>query len=217
MEKIRTILVDDSRIILDGLKINLESSGIIEIIGTAINPVSLFELLKEKSPHILLLDIALESDDDGIMAAKTIGQLYPDIRIIMLSHSKDVASIVHSIQAGAHAYLSKDTSIGELIQAIKVVKKGNGIFLGETIPPETLRKCFSGSQERKNFRPYQLTEREIEIIELLAKGYMTKEIAELLFITNSTVESHKENIKEKLQVKSVVEIVVCALKNKIIL
>ncbi|MFA5418268.1 MAG: response regulator transcription factor [Bacteroidales bacterium] len=217
MEKIRIILVDDSRIILDGLKINLESSGIIEIIGTAINPVSLFELLKEKSPHILLLDIALESDDDGIMAAKTIGQLYPAIRIIMLSHSKDVASIVHSIQAGAHAYLSKDSSIDELIQAIKVVKKGNGIFLGETIPPETLRKCFSGSQERKNFRPYQLTEREIEIIELLAKGYMTKEIAELLFITNSTVESHKENIKEKLQVKSVVEIVVCALKNKIIL
>jgi len=135
----------------------------------------------------------------------------------MLSHSKDVASIVHAIQAGAHAYLSKDTSIDELIQAIKVVKKGNGIFLGETIPPETLRKCFSGSQERKNFRPYQLTERKIEIIELLAKGYMTKEIAELLFITNSTVESHKENIKEKLQVKSVVEIVVCALKNKIIL
>jgi len=217
MEKIRIILVDDSRIILDGLKINLASSGFIEIIGTATNPVSLFELLKEKSPHILLLDIALESDDDGIMTAKTIGQLYPDIRIIMLSHSKDVASIVHAIQAGAHAYLSKDTSIEELIQAIKVVKKGNGIFLGETIPPETLRKCFSGSQERKNFRPYQLTEREIEIIELLAKGYMTKEIAELLFITNSTVESHKENIKEKLQVKSVVEIVVCALKNKIIL
>ena len=215
-KKIRLLLADDSQVILDGLKFNFQIENDFELIGEAHHEREIMDILMHDIPNVLLLDLTLEKEGDGILVLKKIQSLYPEIKVIIFSHQKDVFSIVNSIQSGAHAYLSKDSRIEEIISSIRIVDGGRGIFLGETIPKEILTNCFRGQARRENFKPYNLSEREIEVIAWLSKGYISKEIAEILRITTTTVETHKENIKLKLGLKTMIEIVVFAIKNDLI-
>jgi len=215
-EKIKILLVDDSRIILDGLAFNLAQQDNMVICGKALSAGEALQCISREMPDIVLLDISLQDESDGIELLKEITKEFPDIKVLIFSQQKNVQSIVDSIRNGANAYLSKDSPVEEIVDAIGIAAKGKGIFLGETIPAETLHQCFSGKPERRNFAPYHLSDREIEIIRWLSKGYLSKEIAELEHINVSTVESHKENIKNKLGLKSVVEVVVFAIKTGII-
>lgn len=216
MNHINVFIVDDSQIHLEGLKMILNRDESLHIIGEAHNIQEVRQAMSELHPDVMLLDICLEKEYDGIEITKELTPLYPNTRIIILSHNKDKYSIVNSIRSGARAFLAKDTSTEELIQAIHTVYHGKGLFLGETIPRDTLCECFGNVTDSPLAKPYNLSEREIEIIEYLAQGYATKQIAEILSITTSTVDSHKEHIKEKLQLNTAIEIVVFCIKNKII-
>jgi len=216
MKQINLLVVDDSQIHLEGLKLVLKHDPTLQITGEAHNKAEVMQQMPGLLPDIVLLDISLERDYDGIEICKEIVLQYPATKIIMLSHNKDKYSILNSIRSGAKAYLAKDTSVEELTQAIHTVTQGNGLFLGETIPHETLNECFGDSFTISKIKPYHLSGREIEIIEYLSKGYIAKEIADILNINTTTVESHKEHIKEKLNLNTVIEIVVFALKNKLI-
>ncbi len=114
------------------------------------------------------------------------------------------------------AYLAKDTKPEELIDIIRAVNRGKGVYFGESIAYKTLLDVFGGETNLASGKPYELTAREIEIIEYLAQGYSSKEISVLLQIDKNTVESHKERIKNKLGVNTVIEIVVFALSKQII-
>ncbi len=216
-EKIKILLVDDSPIILDGLAFNLAQLNNMEITGKALSAGEALQCISHEMPDILLLDISLQEESDGIELLKEIRREFPGIKVLIFSQQKNVRSIVDSIRNGANAYLSKDSSVEEIVDAIGIVAKGKGIFLGETIPAETLQQCFTGKPERRNFAPYHLSDREIEIIKWLSKGYLSKEIAELEHINVSTVESHKENIRNKLGLKSVIEVIVFAIRTGIII
>ena len=213
---IKVLLVDDSQIVLDGLSFNLMFSDGIEICGKALNSKEALRLMNSENPDIVLLDISLQEDADGIELLKKIHSDFSTSKVIIFSQKKDVNAIVSTICNGARAYLSKDSTVEEIIRTIQGVLKGNGIFLGETIPESTLKQCFSGKPESKNFAFYNLSEREMNVLTWLAKGYIAKEIAEIEHIQVSTVESHKENIKSKLGLKSIIEAVVFAVQNKII-
>ena len=215
-DKIKVLLVDDSRIILDGLAFNLLLQDDFSITGKALSAQEALNSISREMPDILLLDISLQEENDGIDLLRELGEKYPELKVLIFSQQKDVRAIVDSVRAGARAYLSKDSSVDEIIGAVRMVAKGKGLFLGETIPPETLHQCFSGNPERRNFAPYHLSEREIEIIKWLSKGYLSKEIAEIEHINVSTIESHKENIKNKLGLKSIIEVIVFCIKNGII-
>jgi len=216
MKPISVLIVDDSQIHLEGLKMILKGDSTLQVVGEAHNIKEVMQQIVELHPDIVLLDICLEKEYDGIEITKELTKLYPEIRVIILSHNKDKYSIINSIRSGARAYLVKDTSAEELIQSIHTVIQGKGLFLGETLPRETLCECFGNTVAPSGAKPYQLTEREIEVIEFLSKGYSTKEIAEILHISAATVDSHKEHIKEKLNLNTVIEIVVFAIRNKII-
>lgn len=216
MKQIHVFLVDDSQIHLAGLSMIFSGTQHIVIAGETRYADKVLTHPALAIADIVLLDIELQTENDGIELIQPILTNYPKIKIIMLSHNKDIHSIVKSIQAGAMAYLGKDTPIEELNTAIQVVLQGNCIFLGETIPKTTLLNCFSNTPSAHNAKAWNLSQREIEIIEWLAKGLISKEIAEVLHINVSTVESHKDNIKQKLNLKTVVEIVVFALQNSII-
>lgn len=216
MKQISLFIVDDSQIHLEGLKMVLKQDPNLQVTGEAHNKAEVMQQMADLHPDIVLLDICLEKEYDGIEITKDITKLYPGTQVIILSHNKDKYSIINSIRSGARAYLSKDTSAEELIQSIHTVVQGKGLFLGETIPRDTLCECFGNSTTLSSAKPYHLSEREIEVIEYLSKGYSTKEIAEILKITIPTVDSHKEHIKEKLDLNTVIEIVVFAIKNKII-
>ncbi|MDR0799205.1 MAG: response regulator transcription factor [Dysgonamonadaceae bacterium] len=208
------LLVDDSLIHREGLKIILRKNENFHISGEAVNPAAALDCIKQQIPDIVLLDISLESETDGIELARFIRKNYPSVKILFLSHYKSVSYLSKALQTGACAYLPKDTKPDELIHAILSAREGKGRYLGETLPLATLLDVFNAETTSAN--THHLTPREIKIIELLAQGYSSKEIAVILNIGNNTVESHKERIKEKLQVKTVVQIVVVALKAGII-
>lgn len=212
----KVLLVDDSQIVLDGLAFNLMFSNDIEVCGKALNSGEAMQMMNSLSPEVVLLDISLQEEADGIGLLKKIRADFPQCKVIIFSQKKDVNSIVTSICNGARAFLSKDSGFDEIIQTIRGVLKGNGIFLGETIPESTLKQCFTGKPEQKNFACYNLSERELSIISWLAKGYMSKEIAEIEHLQVSTIETHKENIKNKLGLKSIIEVVVFAVQNNIV-
>ncbi|MDX9882901.1 MAG: response regulator transcription factor [Prolixibacteraceae bacterium] len=209
--EITVMIIDDSWIVRQGIRSMLSGYKHIRIVAEGESNKDLGKI-ESIRPNVILLDIEL---NDGLCfnEMKQIKEKFPDIGVIILSHYKDVCNIVKSIQSNANAYLPKDCDPRELITAIEVVKNSKGLFLGETIAPETLQDCFSGSVSTKNCKPYHLTDREIEIIELLAKGFQTKEIASQLSVHPTTIESHKENIKQKLGKNTVIEIVVFAYKN----
>src|ERR1035437_3403226 len=142
MKQISVFIVDDSQIHLEGLKIVFKQDPTIQIIGEAHNKSEVMKLMPELLPDIVLLDICLEKEYDGIEITKELTALYPATHVIILAHNKDRYSIINSIRSGARAYLAKDTSTEELMQTIHTVMQGKGLFLGETIPRETLCECF---------------------------------------------------------------------------
>jgi DNA-binding NarL/FixJ family response regulator len=216
MKHTNVFLVDDSQIHLAGLKLLFSENKHITITGEARQTDKVLNHPALATSDMVLLDIELQTENDGIELIQPILKLHPKIKIIMLSHNKNIRCIVQSIQAGAMAYLAKDTSVEELTTAIELVMKGNGLFLGETIPKSTLINCFSNTPSVHNAKAWNLSQREIEIIEWLSKGFISKEIADVLHINVCTVETHKENIKQKLNLKTVVEVVVFAIQNRII-
>lgn len=216
MKQIKVFLADDSQIHLEGLKLLLSEDSSLVVVGETTHANNVLQHPALNIANILLLDVSLQVEHDGIDLIPAILERDPKIKIVMLSHNKDIDSIVKSIQSGAQAYLAKDTSFYELTTAIQVVMQGHGIFLGETIPQSTLINCFAAKPTNYSAKAWNLSQREIEIIEWLSKGFISKEIAEILHINVTTVESHKENIKKKLNLKTVVEIVVFAMQNGII-
>lgn len=215
MEKIKLLLVDDSEIHLEGLKSLLKPYPEMEIAGEAFNVDGAERFLQRCVPDVVLLDISLEEETDGLDLAGYLYRTFPEVAVIILSHYKDVRLIMKSLKAHVRAYLAKDTKPAELVHAIRTVMGGNGIFFGDTLP-RTLIDSFGGEAFMKSGKPHGLTGQEIKVIELLAEGNTSKEISDILHIDKSTVESYKDRIKVKLGCDTVVEIVVRAIRDQII-
>lgn len=217
MEKINVILIDDHHIVRDGIKILLMNIKDIEVIGEASNGDELFELLKTADPDVLILDIVMPGMS-GIEITAKVKREYPDVKVIILSANTEDDSVFDSLKAGAHGYLPKNAKREELLDAVYMVAAGNE-YLSDSISHTVLRNFISrartGNQQEKE-KEATLTKREIEIVELFSDGLSYKEIADRLFISVRTVESHKNNIMEKLELKSIVDLVKYAIKNKII-
>lgn len=210
------LMVDDSQIHLEGLKLILGNEPQIRLAGEAHSVKETLLLLEQSVPSIVLLDIGLEEDMDGIKLAGSIKKDYPEVKIIILSHYKTINLIIGALQAGVNAYLAKDCTPDELLHCIISVDGGKGVYLGETLPMAELTRAFGSKHNLQQNKPFKLSKREIEIIDLLAQNLSTQQIGDQLHISRSTVESHKENIKEKLQLNTVLEIVLFAIKKKII-
>lgn len=216
MNTIRLLIIDDSEIHLIGLKSILSAYPDMLIVGEAHTKSEAFEILKKVQTDILLLDISLETEMDGFEVARFVDKHYPEIRVIILSHYKKIEYIITALREHVRAYLAKDTKTDELLQAIRSVYTGCGVFFGDSIAYRSLLEAFGNEKNLAYGKPYELTEREIQVIELLAQGYSSKEIGRILQIDRNTVESHKERIKNKLALNNMIEIVVFALKKKII-
>lgn len=213
MEKIRVILVDDHQIVRDGLKSILEQFDDIEVIGEAHDAKSLYFCLLNSIPNIILMDISLP-DKSGIDITAELSSKHPDIGIIMLSMYISEEFILNAFKAGAKGYLPKNASKDELASAIRDIANGEEFY------NEQITKILAKSTIRKSTiedaSSSALSKREIEILTLYSKGYSNKEIADSLFISNRTVESHKNHIMQKLNLKSQVDMVKFAIKNNLI-
>ncbi len=217
MSKIRIFLVDDHQLVRDGIKALLISADDLSILGEASSGKECFEKIALEPPDILILDISLP-DTNGIEITKRITAEYPDTRVLILSMYTNEDFIFNSVKAGARGYLPKNTSREELLSAIHAIYEGEEFF-ADSISRIMLKSYVRKAKEddmAPQKGPIPLTTREIEILKLFAEGFINKEISDQLDISIRTVETHKNHIMKKLELKSTVELIKYAIRNKIV-
>jgi len=213
MQKIKIVITDDHKIVRDGIKALLIGNIKIEVVGEAASGKQLMDLLHSISPDIIVLDIGMP-DLSGIDLMPGIISSHPQVKILILSANCSEDTITSAIKAGAHGFLHKDSSQEEFIAAIIALSEGEGYF-SENIS-KLIYKSYIKKIKEQNHEPKSLSERELEIIRLFSDGLSFKEIGEKLFISPRTVESHKNNILEKLELRNTIELVRYAFKSGII-
>ena len=215
-EPIRVLVVDDQELFRRGLTMLLAIEPGIEVIGEAGDGVEGTTLATTAAPDVILLDIRMPKRS-GIEACLAIKEAVPSAKIIMLTVSDEEADLYEAVKSGAAGYLLKDSSIEEVAQAVRVVADGQSL-----ISPSMAVKLIDefkqmSRPERENVPGgLRLTERELEVLRLVAKGMNNREIARQLYISENTVKNHVRNILEKLQLHSRMEAVMYAVREKLL-
>ena len=211
---IRLLIVEDQTIVRDGIVKLLEEVSQIIIVGEAENGVELVEKYNKLKPDVVLSDIEMPKLD-GFGALEKLLEKGKEPKIIYLSVYADEPYIYYAYLKGAKGMLSKSIKKGELEYAIKTVAEGGIYFMGRT--EEQLEKIiekYSSQQNKLKFDFSDLTDRELEILDLIAEGFMNDKIAEKLFISKRTVEKHRTNIMMKKNLNSLPELITFAVKLK---
>jgi two-component system response regulator NreC len=208
---IRVMIADDHTVVRQGLARMLEEQPDLKVIGEATNGQDAVEKALELKPDIAILDIAMPRMN-GIEAAKRIRKRLPDTKIIILSMYSHEHYIEELLETGVSGYLLKDSSGRDIIKAIHAALKDE-TSLSPYISKKLIESYFSSTKHSPRTERYKLlTNREREIFQLIAEGHTTRQIAEMLFISISTVKSHRNKIMDKLDIDSSVKLVHFAIK-----
>ncbi len=214
MKKTTLCITDDYEIVHKGIASYLIGNEEFELIGGSLSGKELFENLKRKQPDILLLDIKLPGLS-GIQIAKVLRKDYPKIKIMFISSNLDQESLDDAIKAGGLGYLSKDVSEEEFLFALTKIKAGESYYsIG--IQPTLFQSFTNNAKAKTDNNDGLLTSREIDVLKLIVEGLSLKQVGEQLFISKRTVETHKKNILEKLELKTTVDLVKYAILNGVI-
>lgn len=216
MEKIKIIIVDDEKLIRDGLKIILSSYNDLEIVGLCENGREAYEFCKENKVDIVLMDIRMD-ECDGVLGTKLIKESNKDIKVLILTTFKDSKYIQDALKFGASGYLLKDSSYDLIHGGIKAAYDGNIV-----VHPEVATRLMVKDQEDAEMDEDEikekngLTDRDINIIKEIARGLSNKEIGEKFFLTEGTVKNNISNILSKLSLRDRTQIAIFAFKNNIV-
>ncbi len=210
---IRVLLVDDHTILREGLRALLSYYPDIEVVGEAGDGAEAIECVKRFSPDVVLMDIAMPGMN-GLEATRRIHQEYPNTRILILTQYEDQPYVMPLLRAGASGYVLKRALGADLVHAIRLVAQGESFLY----PPiaSTVLKELCQSEEPTSRSGEGLTQREQEILRLVARGETSRQIAAALKISVKTVEWHRENIMRKLKVSSAVELVRYAIQHGLV-
>jgi len=216
MKKTTVILVDDYEIVRAGTSAVLSTDNNIKVIGEASGANELFALLKTKQPDIILLDIMMPGKT-GLEITKILNIEHPNIKIIIFSGLTEDESFYLAIKSGAHGLMPKNALNTELITAIHKVAEGED-YISKSIPIAKLMSFIKKSDIELNNekKEIDLTDRQIEIIQLICESKSYREIGNILSISERTVETHKTRILQKLELNSVIDLVKFAIKNSIV-
>jgi DNA-binding NarL/FixJ family response regulator len=214
-EPIRVLVVDDQELFRGGLTMILGTDPGIEVVGQASDGIEGTTLAAALAPDVVLLDVRMPKRS-GIEACVAIKETVPSAKIIMLTVSDEEADLYEAVKSGAAGYLLKDSSIDEVTQAVRVVADGQSL-----ISPSMAVKLIDefkqmSRPDRDQVSPLRLTDRELEVLRLVATGMNNREIARQLFISENTVKNHVRNILEKLQLHSRMEAVMYAVREKLL-
>jgi DNA-binding NarL/FixJ family response regulator len=216
-DSIRVLICDDHALFRRGLTMVLESEDGIEVVGEAEDGADAVARAEELAPDVVLMDVRMPNIS-GIEATRAIADIVPTAKILMLTVSDEEADLYEAIKAGATGYLLKEISIEEVATAIHAVMGGQSL-----ISPSMASKLLSEFtnlakkvDERQAVPTPRLTDRELEVLKLVAQGLTNREIAGELFISDNTVKNHVRNILEKLHLHSRMEAVVYAVREKLL-
>ena len=214
MNNISVLVAEDHTIVRQGLRSILEKEFSIDVSGEASDGKEVVDKVGRLNPDIVLMDINMPLLN-GIDATRQIKKEFPEVRIIMLSMHSSEEYIFQSFKAGASGYLVKQTADTELISAIQMVHQGN-YFLNSSISRTLVQDYLQKNDLVKSQDSLEkLTDREREILQLIAEGCSNRKIAEHLYISVKTVETHKSNLMEKLDIHNIAELTKYALRKGI--
>ncbi len=216
-EAIRVLVVDDHALFRRGLEMVLAQESDIDVVGEASDGTEAVELARELTPDIVLMDVRMPRRG-GIDATTMIKDVVPSTKIVMLTISDEEADLYDAIKAGAMGYLLKEISIEEVAAAIRAVHGGQSL-ISPSMASKLLTEFASmikKTDDRQQVPTPRLTDREMEVLKLVAKGMNNRDIAKQLFISENTVKNHIRNILEKLQLHSRMEAVVYAVREKLL-
>lgn len=215
MRPIRILLADDHTVVRRGLRLLLESQPGFSVVGEASDGRQAVEQAEAAQPDVAVLDIAMPNLS-GIEAAQRIAAALPHTAIVILSMHSDEGYVLRALKAGAKGYLLKDSAEGDLIEAVKAVHDGKTFF-----SPEISRMLVEDYVREIRMRGVEdsydlLTSREREILQLLAEGKSNKDIAALLNLSPYTIETHRRNLQDKLNLHSFAELILYAVRKRVI-
>ena len=206
----KLLLVDDHKIMRHGIRSLLEKEASMEVLEETNNGRTAIELAKNLSPDVIIMDIAMH-DLNGVEATRQITTELPEVKVIMLSMHSDRQMVADALQAGASGYLLKDCEFEELVRAIETVVS-NRTYLSPEIADILVENFVRKSPLPESSTSSILTPREREILQLLAEGNSTKEIATSLCLSTKTVETHRRQMMEKLNIYNVAHLIKFAIR-----
>lgn len=209
MSKIKIIVADDHQLFREGIIALLSKNESLDIIGEAASASELFELMDKAVPHVVLMDISMP-ETNGLDAIKAARDKYPSCRFIVLTMHAEGQYVVKAVRNGAFGYLIKNADENELIAAIEAVALGKKYFNSEISQLMIGNMALEGESHKK------LSDREMEVLELVSEGRTTKEIADQLFVSARTVDTHRVNMMKKLSVQNTAELIKKAAHLKLI-
>ena len=214
MNKIRVLLADDHTILRDGIRALLEDQDDMEVIGEAEDGLATVKMVAKLKPDVVVMDIAMPLLN-GLEATRQIHRDYPQVKVLILTMHENEEYIRQVLAAGALGYVLKDAAARELLGAIRTVNQGEAV-----LSPAITRLVIEDYLRWGDIRPEDtsngLTPREREVLQLIAEGYTNKEIAEILSLSAKTIQSHRTNLMNKLDLHDRGELIKYAIQKKII-
>jgi DNA-binding NarL/FixJ family response regulator len=210
MAKIKVLIADDHEILRFGISTFLSSAESIEVVGEASSGEECVELFKEKKPDVCVLDISMPGMN-GIETTKAIREIDPEVKVLILSMHIDKAILDQVLEAGINGYLLKDTEKTELLHGIESIAKGQQVF------SDPIQNLITKSYLNGGRTPHDsITSRELEVLQLIVEGYSSKLIADKLNISPRTVDTHRGNIMQKLNIPNAAGLVRYAMENDLV-
>ncbi len=217
MKTTKILIVDDHEVVRDGLKNILTSLENITIAGEAGNGEDAVKMYSSLKPDLVIMDISMPGMN-GIEATKIIKEKDPDARILILTMHDNQEYLNQIIRSGAKGFILKNTDKDELLEAVKTVSGGDNFFskdISKLIIDNYIRTA-KETEKNDGYKEVPLTKREIEILKLIASGYSNQEIANILYISYNTVDTHRKNIMHKLSIKNTAGLVRYAIEKGLI-
>jgi len=215
MEKLRIVLAEDHTILREGLRALLSADPAFEIIGEAPDGREAVRCVEKLEPDLLLMDLSMPRMS-GMDAIREIKKRYPEIKIIALTVHKTEEYLLATLQAGADGYVLKDATHDELVLAIKNVMGGKS-YLSPGVSEKVIEGYLEGKESTRSRSPWEtLSQREREVLKLIAEGYKNREIAEDLCISLKTVEKHRANLMKKLDLHNAAALTVYAMQKGLV-
>jgi len=218
-DPIRALIVDDHALFRRGLEMVLAAEDDIELVGEASDGAEAVQKAGESLPDVVLMDIRMPRSS-GIEACRTMKEVAPSSKIVMLTISDEEEDLFEAIRAGASGYLLKDIPLDEVADVVRAVHGGQSLInpsMAAKLLTEFATLARRDAEERVEQVPApKLTDREMQVLKLVARGMNNRDIAKELFISENTVKNHVRNILEKLQIHSRMEAVMIAVREKLI-
>ena len=215
MKKIKVLVVDDHTLVRDGIRALLELVADVEVIGEAINGKEALEKVEQLAPDVVLMDLAMPIMG-GLEATRRIHRQFAAVRVLALTQYDDSDYVIPVIEAGARGFVTKMAAFSELASAIHAVYNGDS-FLSPSAAAALVEECQQKTNVEGEKDPYQqLTDREREVLKLVAEGHTAREIADMLVVSPKTVEWYKTSLMNKLNIHNKTDLIKFAIRKAII-